>query len=155
MQGRIIPIRFIDSHGNPAEPHVDAQHAIPVMDLRFLHWGSDHSSVDAAGTVVRALVDTGADFNYAQRQFVALHGCPKQYDLDLHSATHIAQTSSLHNCVLRFPHLGMNIFTDIVSADLRENSAYQLILGRLFLKLGRLTMDYRNGRFEFEVPPAN
>ncbi len=154
MQGsKIIPIRFVDSLGNPTDPNVDTQHAIPVMDLRLLNWsGPDLWTVDAAGSDVRALVDTGADFNYAQRDFVIQHGCPVQYDLDLHSATHVAQASSLHKCMLRFRHLALNVETDIVSAALRENSAYQIILGRLFFKLGRLTMDYRNGRFEFEIP---
>lgn len=152
--GKIIPIRFVDSLGNPANPIGDSQHAIPVMDLRILRWDTDFLSVNAQGTDVRALVDTGADFNYAQRNFVTQHGCPVQYDLDLHSATQVAQASSLHKCMLRFRHLALNIETDIVSADLRESSAYQIILGRLFFKLGRLTIDYPGQRFEFEIPAA-
>ncbi|MBN5136890.1 pepsin/retropepsin-like aspartic protease family protein [Stenotrophomonas sp. C-A] len=151
-----IPIRFVDQAGNPASPNAsNPSFAIPVMDVVFRYDPSEAMPLQAHEVSVIALVDTGADLNAGTKKLINAAGAPRMHDVTVHGATS-GIASSRHVCQLLFPSAALQITTDIDTVPLRENGrCYDLIIGRLTLRLGKLVMDYPGNAFYWEVPKPN
>jgi hypothetical protein len=143
-----VPIHFIDKTGKTTEKW---ERASPVIAVGFLFdpkfSTGPNRKVDGHDGLL-ALVDTGADLNYADPSLLAKHRCPVSNFSTVQSATsQIAST--IHIGHLLCPG-GRLIETDFVSAPLIKNGRiYSLILGLHFLKLGRLELDFARKIFRF------
>lgn len=113
----------------------------------------DHSK-GALGRVIEyreinALIDTGADLNYADPDLIKAVGSPAHGTTTVQGATSTI-SSTLHVAHLFFPSIGRQIETDVVATPLRANGrAYDLVLGSLFLQCGVLHMDFLTASFTF------
>ncbi|HEL4101472.1 TPA: hypothetical protein UM352_000794 [Stenotrophomonas maltophilia] len=148
-----IPIRFVDQAGNPAAPDAsNPSFAIPVMDVVFRYDPSEALPLQAHEVSVIALVDTGADLNAGTQKLINAAGAPHTHDVTVLGATS-GVASTRHACHLLFTDAALQIGTDIDTVPLRENGrCYDLIIGRLTLRLGKLVMDYPGNDFYWEVP---
>lgn len=142
-----IPIEFVREDGSPCAP-TPARGAIPVVRVIFRH--------SPTGPIlpkqphereVLALVDTGADLNYATQDLVDQVGAPIIASSTVRGATS-SITSTHRSCHIFVPSVGLQLTTEVSVAPLREvERCYDVILGRDTIELGRLEMDYRKGAF--------
>lgn len=152
-----IPIRFVNPSGGSAASNAgNPSLAIPVMDVIFRYDPSENPTPRQAHEVpVIALVDTGADLNAGSLKLINAAGAPRTHDVTISGATS-GMASTRHVCHLLFTDAALQITTDIDAVPLRENGrCYDLIIGRLTLKLGKLVMDYPGNQFYWEVPGPN
>lgn len=97
--------------------------------------------------IVYALVDTGADYNYADSDLIAHAGCPKLGTSVLQGATSTTDTT-WHSAQIWFPDIERLVDTDVFATPLSENGRkYPLVIGMLTLKTGRLVLDFPNKVF--------
>ncbi|WP_111532928.1 hypothetical protein [Pseudomonas sp. 2848] len=91
-----------------------------------------------------ALIDTGADHNYATPELIAEIGCPQIGTVQARSASG-SFVSTQHLAHIFLPEVGSQFETDVFSSPLAdENSGGQsLIIGVLVIKTGRLVMDFQ------------
>lgn len=146
MPQKVIPIRFVDQYGKPALPSDDVRQAVPVMDVSVCS-PEFIGGMHAAPSI--ALVDTGADLNFAKQSLVAARTLRDNFK-SVTESSHGAMPTTVYHGKLFFPAVGLLINTDI-TADVLFNRPYDVIIGRLTLRLGCLLMDYPNNIFEWRV----
>lgn len=151
MEKKIVPIRFVDRLGQPAELRLGQPgEAIPVMDVVFRYEPASPPPTQRIHEMTRiALVDTGADHNYATKALIESVGAPAIRGTEVQSATSTMK-SVMYDCHLLFPTARTSVATNVHSTDLVDR-CYDLVIGRMTLQLGRLTMDYIEGRFYWEI----
>ncbi|WP_143491528.1 MULTISPECIES: hypothetical protein [unclassified Pseudomonas] len=147
---RYVQIRFMHSDGEVT----DFPPGRPVVVAALRH-DPDHGKGPREITGFRsvyALVDTGADNNYATPQLLAEAGCPQLGFTKIRSAN--GWTDATHHLAhVFFPEIGYQYETDIFSAPLVDDpsSGQSLIIGVLVLKTGRLVMDFQSSIFRLYV----
>lgn len=102
-------------------------------------------------TPIKALIDTGADLNYISPVVSHALGANAWTEANV---TAVGAYHKSRMCVgsVIFPEHGHLINTSFVEAPVRSDTTpHDLVLGRLFLRLGVLTMDYPANRFTFEM----
>ena len=78
MEKKIVPIRFVDRLGQPTELRLGQPgEAIPVVDVVFRYEPASPPPTQRIHEITRiALVDTGADHNYATKALIESIGAP-------------------------------------------------------------------------------
>lgn len=103
-----------------------------------------------------ALIDTGADLNYAEHSLLEALGCPVTRQTDVIGATGtIRSTAHDATVLLGFPSPDVSgLHTDVVALQSAHDpdKLYDLVLGNLFLEQGILHMDYVRREFWFDYP---
>lgn len=144
---RFIPIRFYRDDGQA----YDAPPGRPVVRA-VLMYDPDHGSGPRHikyNTEVFALIDTGADQNYATPKLIETAKCLAIKPSMVRSATEWKESTHYH-CHIFFPESGLQIETDVHSADLTDNdSDLPLIIGNLVLNKGALILDSKSNIYRF------
>jgi len=97
--------------------------------------------------IIYALIDTGADYNYADADLITHAGCPTLGSSVLRGATSSALTT-WHDAHIWFPDIARLVDTNVFATPLAENGRkYPLIIGMLTLKTGKLVLDFPNKIF--------
>lgn len=101
---------------------------------------------------VYALVDTGADCNFATPELIAEAGCPQIATAKVRSATGWIE-STRHLAHIFIPETGTQYETDVFSSPLIDEGGVgeSLIIGVLVIKAGRLVMDFQSNIFRLYV----
>ncbi|MCH5519027.1 hypothetical protein [Pseudomonas syringae] len=137
---KYIPIMFMDDSACIS----DKPPGRPVVKVA-MHFDDNHH-VNPKGTenlTVYALLDTGAEHNYATPEFIAVSACPQLGTSLIHGATSSAPGTH-HRCHLFFPEALVQLETDVFSAALRNSTATEnLIVGMAAISMGRLVMDFK------------
>jgi len=112
----------------------------------------------AMWTQAAALVDTGADLNYADPSLLRTIGCPVERNAVVAGATSTISSQSFVAHLLCQPSK-TQLETDVVATPLLANGrSYNLVLGSLFLQQGALVFDFIKGEFYFDwkeqTPPG-
>ncbi len=145
---KVVPIRFVDTQGNPLPgPTKDPLASIPVMDV-FLT-SPDGSKANRIHCV--ALVDTGADTCIVPKHLVEKVGAIRGEEVQQNTASGSSRIY-LAKTVIFFPSFLCDFTTDVSAVDYVGSPAYQMVIGRTFLHHGRLVMDYPKGVFEWHAP---
>ena len=101
--------------------------------------------------IVYALIDTGAENNYADASLIAHAACPKIGTSQVHGATSAVE-STWHEARIWFPDTGQLVNTDVFSTPLSDNGRkYPLVIGILTIKLGHLVLDYKSRIFRLHL----
>lgn len=132
------------------------QALVPVIRVSirpaFLHDKfSGDPAVDAIDAL--ALIDTGADYQYMDRDFASRHGFLSDRETLVQGSTNSSQ-QKVHPALFKLSDYAGHPTqaADFTSAPLRENGRkYDLILGMRFLSHGTLTMDFGSMLFRFEL----
>jgi hypothetical protein len=125
----------------------DAPPGRPVVKAVLRHDPHHGKGMEIASPCreVYALVDTGADNNYATPELIAESTCPQIGTATVHGGTSSADATH-HLAHIFFPELGTQIETDIYSAKLRNSAATEhMVIGMLSISCGRLVMDFKQG----------
>ncbi|WP_157731418.1 hypothetical protein [Azotobacter chroococcum] len=147
---RFVPIKF----ANRAGEINDLPPGRPVV-LAALRHDPEHGSgprTISGYKAVYALVDTGADNNYATPELIQQAGCPQIGSGSIRSANSW-MGSTHHLAHIFFPEAGSQFETDIFSAPLTdsESTGQNLVIGVLVIKMGRLVMDFKNHIYRLYV----
>lgn len=146
-----IPIEYLSKAGIEDGPFYLRA---PIMKVR-IRYDPDHGKGLGPRRAnnwerVAALIDSGADLNYADPALLARIGCPVCKGATVQGATSIITSKSFVAHILCHPSK-TQIETDIVATPLRANGrTFDLVLGTLFLQLGRLNLDFVREEFFFE-----
>lgn len=99
-----------------------------------------------------ALVDTGADHNYATPALIAEAGCPQIGIAKTRTASGWIE-STQHTAHIFLPEAGKQFETDVFSSPLVDEGGLgqPLIIGVLVIKTGRLVMDFQAGIYRLYV----
>ena len=145
---KVVPIRFVDTQGNPLSgPTENPVGSIPVMDV-FLT-SPDGSKANRIHCV--ALVDTGADTCIAPKDMIEKVGAIRGGEVQQNTASGSSRIY-LAETVIFFPSFLCDFTTDVAAVDYIGSPAYQMVIGRTFLHHGTLVMDYPKGIFEWHAP---
>lgn len=146
-----MQIRFMNTNGEVGD-HPPGRPVVIAALRHDLDHGKGPREISGFRSVY-ALVDTGADHNYATPQLLAQSGCPQIGTTRVRSATGWIDASH-HLAHIFFPEIGHQYETDIFSAPLLDDPAGQgqnLIIGVLVLKTGRLVMDFQSHIYRLYV----
>ncbi len=136
-------------------PNGNARHnKAPVVRLALLHFpaGQPIPAQVRGFNVVEALIDTGASLNVADPSVLDPTGAPAHASMTISGVTGETRTTA-HQADLLFPEIESLVRMEFVRSDLiGTGRRYPIILGRQFLELGRLVMDYPANEFYFEKP---
>lgn len=144
---RTEPIRFLSMDGSVAASPREIT-CVPVMHLTF------PSQRDGTYRGVWAMVDTGADRNSIAADFVGeldLTRVEIQGQRCFVTGVNGRTSSELYLANYYLTRSRAHVRDEFVTAPFTDdgNRRYSLILGRSFLTLGSLTMDFPKGIFEF------
>lgn len=149
-----IPIQFLNDQMQPVtRPHEGRPMALVGMmgaratlgaDVRFdQHW---------------ALIDTGADLNYADTAFLDLLGAPRLAAGEVIGATGRAPSYRRSVSLIIGPLTGATgVTTDFMELNSSHHDTakpYRAILGNLFLECGVLHMDHVRREYWFDYHAA-
>ncbi|MGE8461931.1 MAG: retropepsin-like aspartic protease [Pseudomonas capeferrum] len=149
------PILFLRPDDTLSTGPMD-QALVPVVRISirpaFLH---DKFKADPALEAIDALalIDTGADYQYIDKDFAERHGFLSERDALVQGSTNSSQ-QKVHPGLFKLSDYDgyPTQAADFTSAPLRENGRkYDLILGMRFLSHGSLTMDFGSMLFHFEL----
>ncbi len=99
-----------------------------------------------------ALVDSGADHNYATPKLIAEAGCPQIGTAKTRTASGWIE-STQHTAHIFLPEVGKQFETDVFSSPLVDEDGFgeSLIIGVLVIKTGRLVMDFQANIYRLYV----
>ncbi|MFD2641864.1 hypothetical protein [Pseudomonas japonica] len=147
---RFVQIRFMASDGSVS----DLPPGRPVVHAS-LRYDPDHGN--GARTIsgfktLYALVDTGADHNYASPELIADIGCPQIGTTRVRTASGWVD-STQHLAHIFLPEVGQQYETDIFSSPLVDEGelGQHLIIGVLVIRMGRLVMDFQSNVYRLYV----
>ncbi|MFV3288517.1 hypothetical protein ACNFBR_07255 [Pseudomonas sp. NY11955] len=150
VESRFAPIKFARKDGNvysnpPGRPVI----------LASLRHDPDHGSgprIISNYKEIYALVDTGADHNYATPELIAEIGCPQIGKTTIRSANGWSE-STQHLAHIFLPEVGKQFETDVFSSSLVDDGdgGQSLIIGVLVIKTGRLVMDFQSDIYRLYV----
>lgn len=118
----------------------------PVV-IAVLRYDPEHGAGPRVLTGLKptyALVDTGADNNYATPELIAEAGCPQIGTARLRNGGGWTE-STQHLAHILLPETGNQYETDVFSSNLVDDGEHgeSLIIGVLVIKTGRLVMDFQ------------
>lgn len=149
------PILFLRPDDTLSTGPMD-QALVPVVRVSirpaFLH--DKFTGDPAVGAIdALALIDTGADYQYIDKDFAERHGFLSDREAVVQGSTNSSQ-QKIHPGLFKLSDYAgyPTQAADFTSAPLRENGRkYDLILGMRFLSHGTLTMDFGSMRFHFAL----
>ncbi len=148
-----IPIQFLTDDLQPAPTpsagrplvKIGLIAAVPGLDQDFRH---DHHW---------ALIDTGADHNYAEVRLLDQLNCPRIREATVTGATS-SRASYCRSVTLVFgpQNAAVGVSTDVYELDSLHDRGkpYHFVIGNLFLQNGVLHMDYVRHEYWFDYYPA-
>lgn len=143
---KFAQIRFLrtDGHAHDLPP------GRPVV-VAALRYDPEHGAGPRTITGFKptyALIDTGADNNYATPELIAQAGCPQIGTTRLRNAGGWTE-STQHLAHIFLPETGNQYETDVFSSALVDEGGHgeSLIIGVLVMKTGRLVMDFQANIF--------
>jgi hypothetical protein len=148
-----IPIFFRSKDGQSLV--APSYKAVPIVRVVF-RLDTEHDQGKLGRIVsgyneIDALVDTGADLNFADPALLASAGTTAHQSGTVSGATSTAP-STMHLAHLFFPQIGWQVGTDFMATPLRaQGRKYDLVLGLLLLQLGTLHMDFKRNEFYIDV----
>ncbi len=147
---KFVQIRFLRKDGKA----YDLPPGRPVI-VAALRYDPEHGSGprEITGfTPTYALIDTGADNNYATPKLIAEAGCPQIGTAQIRNAGGWAE-SAQHLAHIFLPETGSQYETDVFSSSLadEESTGESLIIGVLVIKTGRLVMDFHSNIYRLYV----
>jgi predicted aspartyl protease len=130
-----LPIMFIEPGGSETDDHVRGS---PCLDITFM----TGIAGAPAGAAVRALIDTGADYLYLDRDLLTFLKSPPVRNVVANGVS-----STVHQMTISLPSLGLQWATEVCALDVRaQGNGFDAILGRQFLQYGRLVYDVRDAQ---------
>ncbi|WJO30978.1 hypothetical protein [Pseudomonas monteilii] len=147
---KFVPVRFMSPDGTVSK----LPPGRPVVIAALRH-DPDHGSGprDIPGVnAMWALIDTGADHNYATPDLIKEIGCPQIGTARVRSASGWFD-STQHLAHILLPEVGKQFETDVYSSPLVDEGTggQSLIIGVLVIKTGRLVMDFQSDVYRLYV----
>jgi predicted aspartyl protease len=147
---KFVQIRFLRKDGEV----YDLPPGRPVV-IAALRYDPEHGTGPRNITGLKstyALIDTGADHNYATPELIAEAGCPQIGTARLRNASGWTE-STQHLAHIFLPETGNQYETDVFSSSLVDDDGHgeSLIIGVLVMKTGRLVMDFQSNIYRLYV----
>jgi hypothetical protein len=147
---KFAQIRFLRKDGKA----YDRPPGRPVV-VAVLRYDPEHGAGPRTLTGLKpvyALVDTGADNNYATPELIAAAGCPQIGTARLRNGGGWTE-STQHLAHIFLPETGNQYETDVFSSNLVDDGDHgeSLIIGVLVMKTGRLVMDFQANIYRLYV----
>lgn len=146
-----VPVLHLDASGRPS---TDAHRALPLVKVRFSWQPIRHEGGRAHVEGLRdtlALIDTGCDYSLLSHRF--FEGCGPPVETWRHTGLGVvSEETTSHEITMFFPPADILTRCGVMrSSAIPENSPFQMILGRHFLKMTRFVYDGPAGiqRLEF------
>jgi len=137
---KYVPIKFMDKSGTVGERPTST----PVI-MAALRYDTENFTGPRMVSIKRswALLDTGAENNYATPDLIQAAGCPQIGTAKIAGATSTI-VSPHHHCKILFPEVGLQLNTDVFAVPLAEQERhFPLIIGMLSIRQCRLVMDFK------------
>lgn len=147
---KFAPIRFLRKDGNA----YDLPPGRPVV-IAALRYDPEHGAGPRVINGLKptyALIDTGADNNYATPELIAEAGCPQIGTARVRNASGWTD-STQHLAHILLPETGNQYETDVFSSSLVDEGGHgeSLVIGVLVMKTGRLVMDFQANIYRLYV----